>query len=200
MKIRVLVLSLALVVISACSKEAQVFMVKLNQWSCGATGSGNPVWELIVDGTDENVLKQSGKADYPFCTHQNVMLENRIIQVQFKPISGQNDQAGGVIWRQQNRNNYYVARANALENNISLYYTKDGVRHTLAYEDAPVARNQWHTLSVENVGDVIKVSLDGKQYIELKDVTFQKGGSVGVWTKSDSVTLFKDFQYTRGVK
>jgi Laminin G domain len=90
---------------------------------------------------------------------------------------------------------YYVARANALENNVSLYYTQGGSRITIKYVDAPVARNQWHTLRVEFEGTQIRVALDGKVYIEGDDGHIDGTGSIGVWTKADSVTAFDDFSF-----
>jgi hypothetical protein len=88
-----------------------------------------------------------------------------------------------------------VARANALENNVSLYYTENGRRNTLKYVDAPVALNAWHTLRVEFKGPGIRVIFNGKTYIELDDRRIAGAGAVGVWTKADSVTLFDDFAY-----
>ena len=100
---------------------------------------------------------------------------------------------GGVVWRWQDGDNYYVARANALEDNVSLYYTANGRRNTLKYADAPVAANTWHLLRVEFIGASIKVVLDGKAYIEFDDRHIAAPGAVGVWTKADSVTAFDDF-------
>ncbi|HZW73220.1 MAG TPA: family 16 glycoside hydrolase, partial [Caldimonas sp.] len=102
---------------------------------------------------------------------------------------------GGVVWRGKDGDNYYVARANALENNVSLYYTQNGRRITIKYVDAPVAGNQWHTLRVEFAGTRITVALNGKRYIELEDKHIAGAGAVGVWTKADSVTAFDDFSY-----
>jgi hypothetical protein len=94
------------------------------------------------------------------------------------------------VWRWKDGDNYYVARANALENNVSLYYTEKGRRNTIQYVDAPVAGNEWHVLRVEFAGAVL---LDGKQYIELSDGHISGRGAVGVWTKADSITAFDDF-------
>jgi hypothetical protein len=115
--------------------------------------------------------------------------------VKMKPVSGREDQAGGVMWRWKDGDNYYVARANALENNVSLYYTERGSRKTIKYVDAPVAGNMWHTLRVEFSGTRIRVILDGVARIELDDSHIVGAGAVGVWTKADSVTLFDDFAY-----
>jgi len=110
-------------------------------------------------------------------------------------IAGEEDQAGGILWRWKDGDNYYVARANALENNVSLYYTRDGRRNTIRYAPAPVAAREWHTLAVEFAGTHIRVSLDGKVYIDLDDSHLAGPGAVGLWTKADSVTLFDDFTY-----
>src|SRR5439155_346267 len=82
------------------------------------------------------------------------------------PLAGTEDRAGGVVWRWKDGDNYYVARANALENNVSLYYTEAGRRRTLKYVDAPVPANKWHTLRVKFSGRRISVALNGKTYIE----------------------------------
>lgn len=100
-----------------------------------------------------------------------------------------------MVWRWKDRDNYYVARANALENNVSIYHTTRGSRHTIRYVDAPVAGNQWHTLRVEFTGNNAKVILDGKPYMDVQDTHIVGAGAVGVWTKADSVTAFDDFSY-----
>ena len=104
------------------------------------------------------------------------------------------------VWRWKDGNNYYVARANAMEDNVSLYYTQNGRRITIKYVDAPVAKNQWHVLRADFSGERIRVALDGKNYIDLADAHISGPGQVGVWTKADSVTLFDDFAYGETVK
>lgn len=168
-------------------------------WTCGKTGKGNPRWTVEPDVSSPsrpNVLKQAGTATFPWCVIDNTQIEDGSVEVKFKPISGKEDEAGGVVWRWKDGNNYYVARANALENNVSLYYTLNGARITVKYVNAPVARNTWHTLRVAYQGDAIRVSLDGKTYIDIKDAHLSGAGKVGVWTKADSVTLFDDFTYS----
>ena len=120
--------------------------------------------------------------------------------MKFKPIRGREDQAGGVVWRWKDGNSYYVARANALENNVSLYYTERGSRRTLKYVDAPVAVNAWHLLRVEFKGTSIHVLLNGKSVIAFEDAHITGAGAVGVWTKADSVTAFDDFSFGTSVK
>ena len=167
-------------------------------WTAGVTGRGTPKWTVENDATapsKPNVLKQSGSGTFPWCVRSAVSLADGFVEVRFKPVSGKEDQAGGVIWRWKDGNNYYVARANALENNVSLYYTENGSRKTIKYVDAPVPGNTWHLLRVEFSGTRIKVMLDGKAYIEVDDSHIANAGSVGVWTKADSVTLFDDFGF-----
>jgi hypothetical protein len=167
-------------------------------WTCGSTGGGTPVWTVEADSgapSGANVLKQTGKAPFPWCVKQGTAVANGTVEVKFKPLSGREDQAGGVVWRWKDGDNYYVARANALENYVSLYFTERGRRQTIKYVDAPVPANAWHTLSVAFVGTQIRVSLDGKSYIELSDSHISGAGAVGVWTKADSVTAFDDFTF-----
>jgi hypothetical protein len=168
-------------------------------WIAGVTGRGAPHWSVEADATapsPPNVLKQSGRGDFPWCVKRDVSFADGYVEVKFKPLSGKQDQAGGVVWRWKDGDNYYVARANALENNVSLYYTQNGKRITIKYVDAPVAGNAWHLLRVDFSGAHITVSLDGKRTIELEDSHIAGAGAVGVWTKADSVTAFDDFRYS----
>ncbi len=117
------------------------------------------------------------------------------VEVKFKPIAGKEDQAGGVIWRLQDANNYYIARANALENNVTIYHTIKGKRTEKKRANMKVASGQWHTLRVDFSGNHFTVTFDGSKAIEWDDDTFRNAGKVGVWTKADSVTEFDDFTY-----
>lgn len=167
-------------------------------WVCGVTGKGSPRWAVDTDPAAPSapqVLQQTGSGTFPWCVKKDVSLADGFVEVKFKAIRGKEDQAGGVVWRWKDGNNYYVARANALENNVSLYYTANGRRNTLKYVDAPVARNVWNTLRVEFAGAQIRVALNGKTYIDLKDTRIAGAGAVGLWTKADSVTGFDDFSY-----
>ncbi|HMC17396.1 MAG TPA: hypothetical protein VKI18_17300 [Albitalea sp.] len=167
-------------------------------WTCGATGKGTPRWTVEADAAatpPRKLLRQSGAAPFPWCVKDQSALSDGWVEVRFRALAGREDQAGGVVWRWKNGDNYYVARANALENNVSLYYTEGGVRKTLKYVDAPVAAKVWHTLRVEFTGSRILVLLDGQRRIELDDRHIGGAGAIGVWTKADSVTEFADFAY-----
>jgi hypothetical protein len=167
-------------------------------WTAGVTGRGTQRWTVETDAgapSKRNVLKQSGRGDFPWCVRNEPQFADGYAEVKFKPIAGKEDQAGGLVWRWKDGDNYYVARANALEDNVSLYYTQNGRRITIKYVDAPVAKGQWHTLRVEFAGKRIRVALDGKLYIEADDEHVAGPGRVGVWTKADSEILFDDFAY-----
>jgi len=175
-------------------------------WTSTKTGKGEAKWVVVADDSapsKPNVLKQSGEATYPVCFKDNTRLLDGFVEVKFRPISGTEDQAGGVIWRCQDADNYYIARANALEDNVVLYKTVKGKRSSLDIigrkggygVSEKVASGQWHTLRVEFQGNRFKLLFDGKHLFDVEDTTFTAAGKVGVWTKADSVTLFDDFSY-----
>ena len=167
-------------------------------WTATQTGSGTAKWSVEKDNSapsKPNVLKQSGQGTFPVCFKNDTNIKDGFVEVKFKPIAGKEDQAGGVIWRLQDANNYYIARANALENNVTIYHTIKGKRTEKKRTNTNVASGQWHTLRVDFNGNHFTVTFDGKKAIEWIDDTFQNAGKVGVWTKADSVTEFDDFTY-----
>jgi hypothetical protein len=167
-------------------------------WTATRTGSGTARWTVEKDDTapsKPNVLKQSGEATYPVCIKDATSLKDGFVEVKFKPAAGKEDQAGGVIWRAKDADHYYIARANALEDNVTIYHTIKGKRVSFKNTNAKVASGQWHTLRVDFAGNKFTVTFDGKKVIETSDDSFADSGKVGVWTKADSVTLFDDFSY-----
>src|SRR5438876_11778297 len=167
-------------------------------WTATQTGSGHAKWSVEKDDTapsKPNVLKQSGVATYPGCLKDDTNVKDGFVEVKFKPVSGKEDQAGGLVWRAKDANNYYVARANALEDNVTIYHTINGRRTEKKRTNMKVASNVWHTIRADFAGSHFSVTLDGKKAIDWDDDTFKDAGKVGVWTKADSVTLFDDFSY-----
>src|SRR5216117_3075866 len=138
-------------------------------WTATKTGSGQPKWTIEKDDSapsKPNVLKQSGQATYPVCIKDDTSIKDGFVEVKFKPISGKEDQAGGVIWRAKDPNNYYVARANALEDNVTIYHTINGQRTEKKRTGMKVATNQWHSLRVEFQGNHFTVIYDGTKALE----------------------------------
>jgi len=175
-------------------------------WTLTKTGKGTPKWTVEQDVTAPSkgrVLKQSGEATYPIALKNGTTIKDGFVEGKFKAISGSEDRAGGLVWRARDADNYYVVRANALEDNVVLYKTVKGVRSSLdivgrrggyGVEQA-VPANQWHTLRVEFVGARFKVIFNDKPLFEVDDSTFTEAGMVGLWTKADSVTAFDAFVY-----
>jgi hypothetical protein len=201
--------TIALVLLSLASPVSATFAGTINfddnkagdapaGWTATQTGSGNAKWTIEKDATapsQPNVLKQSGEAVYPVCLKNGTSLKDGFVEVKFKPVAGKEDQAGGVIWRAKDADNYYIARANALENNITIYHTIKGSRVAFKNVNHNVKSGTWHTLRVEFKANHFSVIFDGEKVIEAADDSFSEAGKVGVWTKADSVTLFDDFSY-----
>ena len=167
-------------------------------WTATQTGSGQAKWEVTPDATapsKPNVLKQSAQATYPICLKDDTNVKDGFVEVKFKAVSGKEDQAAGLVWRAKDANNYYVARANALENNVTIYHTIDGRRTEKKRVRMTVAANQWHTLRVDFQGSHFTVAFNGQRALDWDDETFKEGGKLGLWTKADSVTAFDDFTY-----
>ena len=168
-------------------------------WKSAVTGSGSAKWSVEQDSSapsKPNVLKQSGVGTFPICIYESAKFKDGSVEIKFKPIEGKEDQAGGVIWRVQDSNNYYIARANALEDNVTIYHTIGGKRVAFKSINTKVKSGVWHTLRVDFEGNKFAVTVDGNKVIEATDQSFPNAGKVGVWTKADSVTLFDDFTFT----
>lgn len=166
----------------------------------GRTGSGAAgKWTVkVVDDapSGKHVLAQldaDGTSNrFPVAVADAPELVDLAVSVKCKPVSGKVDQACGLVLRYQDANNYYVTRANPLEDNVRIYYVKDGKRRELASWSGKIAANAWHDYRIEAKGDRFVVSFDGKQVLDVKDTTFTKAGKAGLWTKADSVTYFDD--------
>ena len=166
------------------------------------TGQGTkPQWVVKADSSapsQPNVFAQlsTDKTDYrfPIAIVDEGSFKDLDISVKFKAIAGEVDRAAGLVWRLKDANNYYVVRANALENNYRLYHVSSGRRVQFAGENFKVGSGEWHELRVECAGNKIICYYDGEKKIEATDETFKEAGKVGLWTKADSVTYFDDLR------
>ena len=152
------------------------------------------------DGDHSPTDRTSGR--FPLAVYDGASVKDGTIGVRFKTISGQTDQAAGLIWRYRDPDNYYVVRANALEDNVVLYKVEKGERIALAPRNTPsstygvkhaVPKQTWNDLTVTFQGNLFTVGMGGKQLFQVEDSTFGNAGKVGLWTKADSVTQFDDF-------
>jgi hypothetical protein len=169
-------------------------------FSFARTGSGRMGrWLVQPDNDSSKGAKVLAQLDtdatsyrFPVAVADSVSLVNLRLSVRCKAVSGKVDQACGLVFRYRDENNYYVVRANALENNVRLYYVKDGKRQQFTGWDGPVLAASWHTLAVELRDDRFQVYWNNKVVIEARDRTFTESGKVGLWTKADSITYFDD--------
>lgn len=180
-------------------------------WEAGITGAGQPQWTVQAEpappaAATNRVLQQSGltpRPSFPWCVRREPALRDGWVSVRFKTVSGEMDQAAGVVWRYQSPTNYYLCRANALEDNVVLYKVQNGKRTALPLVgrkegyglEHKVTPQQWHTLRVEFRGPRFRVFFDGQKLFEVEDDTFREPGRIGLWTKADSVTQFDDFDW-----
>jgi hypothetical protein len=172
-------------------------------WTVSMTSTGTaPRWEIVKDitaPTQPYVLAQtstdSNAARSPMAIFDGANLRDADVSVRIKPVSGHNGEAGGVVWRYKDANNYYLVRANALENNIAVYKVENGHRIPLmAGVKHQISANAWCILKVSVRGDKFQVFLDHRRVMEGHDATFTGPGKMGLWTMADSVTYFDDFR------
>src|SRR5882757_11509038 len=159
-------------------------------------GEGGPVaWQVLLVHNRAALAEMSRTAvdnRFPLCVVDTVKASDVELGISFIPIAGKIDQAAGLIFRVKDANNYYVARADALENNVSLYHVIKGVREQIAGVNVPVGIGQTLQLGVRIEGEAIKVSCNGRPLIDVNDQTIQGSGAIGLWTKADSLTGFYD--------
>jgi hypothetical protein len=215
-------LILALIGVAVCSAEtinfdgAAVGGVPAG-WTVSMTHKGGaPKWEIVRDESapsKPNVLAQVSTdatgGRFPLIVYEKLSLKDGSLSVRFKTVSGNVDQAAGLIWRYKDPENYYIVRANALEDNVVLYKVENGQRLALAPKGSPsktygvkhrIPKQTWSTLSLAFQGNTFTVSLDGQQLFEVNDSTFNAAGKVGLWTKADSVTYFDQFEVNVAAK
>lgn len=178
-------------------------------FSMALTGKGKAgTWVVMKDESapsKPNVLAQTDmdKTGYrfPVCVYDSLGAKDVDASVKFKPVKGSEDQAAGIVWRYMGKDNYYIVRANANEDNVVLYKVEKGKRTDLPLKGkgrtygmkAKVPSQEWGTLRLVARGNLFEVYYNDKMLYEVEDSTFTNAGKVGLWTKADSYTLFDDF-------
>ena len=221
MKVMICSFGLLFISLATAGVSAQTTTIDFNRekvgeapsgFSTALTGRGKPgKWVIMKDDTSPdqgNVLTQTDadRTDYrfPVCVYDGLTAKDVDVSVKFKPISGKGDQGAGIVWRYQDKDNYYIVRANALEGNVVLYKVEKGKRTDLPLlgkgrtygmkENVP--SGEWGTLRVVANGNHFEVYHNGKRLYEVEDETFKGAGKVGLWTKADSVIYFDDLNVT----
>jgi hypothetical protein len=160
-------------------------------------------WIVQAEGTNKYLAQvdpDSTGSRFPVAVVSDVTAADVDLSARFRPVSGRVDQAAGLVWRFQNEDNYYIVRANALENNVVLYKVEKGKRTDLPVKGegrtygkkVQVPSGQWSTLRVVTAGPRFEVFFNASKLYEVEDRTFSQAGKVGVWTKADSITQFDD--------
>jgi len=184
-----------------------------SEWEPALTKSGAaPRWAILRDETapsKPNVFAQLSTdrtaGRFPMAIMRDVTIRDGEVSVRFKPVAGEVDQAAGLVWRYTDHNNYYIVRANALENNVVLYKVENGERTSLAPRGLPsrsygvkhmVPRMVWSELKVSFVDTLATVSFNNERLFDVTDGTFRNPGRIGLWTKADSVTWFDNFTFS----
>lgn len=167
------------------------------------TGQGpDGEWTVVADPTApsgraiEQTSTDRTSYRFPLAIHDSLTAANLDIELRFKAVAGKIDQAGGIALRIEDADNYYVARANALEDNVRFYRVVNGKREQLNGVNLKVTKNEWHSLGVRADGERFAISYDGVTVFSLIDNTFKEAGGVGLWTKADSVTRFDQIKIT----
>src|SRR5262245_5555253 len=172
-------------------------------WQADKTGKGEgSIWKVVADPTVPSksgfALAQTAESPGPMfnlCVAEGPKYKEVEVSVAFKAVKGKADQGGGIVWRYQDPNNYYVARMNPLESNYRVYKVVAGKRIQLeTKEGLKVPAGEWHTLKIKMEGDRIECYLDGQKHLDASDATIKEAGRVGLWTKADAQTHFDDFK------
>jgi Domain of Unknown Function (DUF1080) len=183
-------------------------------WTVAMTHSGPAAkWQIVRDESAPHpplvlaqVSRDATAGRFPLAIWNRAELRNGEVSVAFKPVDGAIDRAAGIVWRYQDPNNYYIVRANALENNVVLYKVQAGTRVSIAPKGLPsrsygvkheIPSGRWSTLRVVFKDSLFTVFLNGERLFETQDHTFTEAGKVGLWTKADSLTYFADFTFVK---
>jgi len=180
-------------------------------WTAAMTHDGAPPrWEIVGDPSAPSppyvlaqVSRDSTAGRFPLAIWDRIAIRDGEVSVAFKTVDGAVDQAAGIVWRYQDPNNYYIVRANALENNVVLYKVENGVRLSIAPKGLPsrsygvkhlIPQGRWNTLRVEFKDHSFTVFFNAERLFETEDRTFTQAGKTGLWTKADSISAFTDLK------
>ena len=190
--------------------QTGVIMIAVDKMTIGAsptefefarTGQGGPSqWSVAADPTAsggrviEQVSTDTTDYRFPLAIYKPLSASNLDVTVRFKAVAGKVDRAGGIAVRLSDPDNYYVVRANALEDNVRFYRMVKGRREQLEGANLKVSANEWHQLGLRADGERFSITFDGKPLFTTTDRTFAGSGNIALWTKADSVTRFDQIE------
>jgi Domain of Unknown Function (DUF1080) len=169
----------------------------VGEWPCSFTVESGE-WRIEQDGKNRVVAQQGHNDDDTFnlLLADHVSIDNVDLSVRLKAVAGGLDRGGGLVWRAKDKNNYYIARYNPLENNFRVYKVEGGKRTQFQSADTP-GDTAWHTLRITMTGAKITCYLDGVKHLEVVDSTFRDPGKIGLWSKADAQTYFDDLTMSK---
>ncbi len=153
-------------------------------------------WLVAVDGSNK-AMKQAGKSEgdrFNICVQNKLKYLNLEMEVRIKPLEGEEDQGGGLVWRYQDAKNYYITRANPLENNFRVYKVVNGNRKQMQSVNIKMQKGEWYNIRVVTTGKAVECYYNGQKLLSHSDDTFPNAGLVGFWSKADAVSLFDDLK------
>ena len=163
----------------------------------GMTGVGRPPdWQPVADPDSPDgwalaeMARDPADLRFPLCVSEQTVGRDLDATLRFKPLSGTRARVGGLMFRAQSAIDYYVVRADALDNSVRLYRMDKGKRSQIGSKEAPVESDKWHSLRVIAAGDRFEVALDGKPLFTASDRSLPQAGAMGVWSQADSVTHY----------
>jgi len=170
----------------------------LDAFEFAKTGGGKPgEWSIVRNGDIQALAQNSTDTTddrFPLAIYRSFSGRDVDVSTRFMPVAGKVDRAGGIVIRLTSANDYYLVRANALEDNVRFYRVVGGRREMLAGANTKVASQTWHALGIVAKADHFAISFDGRELFTANDRTFAAAGRIGLWTKSDSITLFENIE------
>lgn len=182
-------------------------------FACDVTGPGGVsrwvVTQSAADGGIRRVLAQTSQVAapdrLPHCLLKNYRGADVDMVVLIRPVSGERAQAGGLVWRAQDKHSYYALFIDAKAGQMSVVRVEKGRAAPLAIaaEQRRYAhrvrfeRDRWYQLRLRATGGRFEIFLDGAKQFEVEDDALRGAGAVGLVTLSDSVIQFDAFNVAR---
>ena len=153
-----------------------------------------PLWAVT---TDKFFTHATAADAFPLAVASNVSgFASGTVSVQFKLLGGKSDQNAGIVFGLvPSELDYYFVRYNTKDGDVALWRYSDGKRAVIAHGEPAASKlplNVWHTLTLRLDG--ARVSVAANDSITLThELPGGVSGRVGLWTKRDAVTSFRNF-------
>src|SRR5690348_11045118 len=176
------------------------------EWTVPSIHGVPPRWEIRRDPsapTSPYVLAQVSTSPHQdelsLAILNSMSLRDGDISVRFKPVSGHEDEGGGLVFRYRDPRNYYLVRADAHDGEVTVYKMENGVCSPIRPRGVTssafgvkhnILANAWSILKVSVRGSRFQVYVNHRRLLQADDNSFSGAGRVGLITEADSVTYF----------